>query len=135
MSVIISEFLQSQLGFPFDLQKVKLDDEKPLLIQLDEAFSHIQKEYLQDEKQISSVWKRGQFLLKIAPLYDYDNKTNANGYWSFAKLVIKFGKILQINASKNVYNREQVVNVLQVSFLMTTFYFIFTNNTPFNTNF
>lgn len=121
MTQIINKLLQSQLGFPFDLQKVQLDAEKPLISQLDEAFSCIHKVYLQDEKQITNVWKGGKFLLEIAPLYDYDDKTHANGYWSFAKLIIKFGKILQINANENVYNREQVVSVLQVSNLSKHF--------------
>lgn len=115
ISEILNKLLQSQVGFPFDLHKVEIDVETPLLTQLNEAYTCIDKTYLQDEKQIRSVWKGCIFLLEIAPLYDYNSETHANGYWSFAKLIIKFGKILQITANEDVYSREQVVNVLQVS--------------------
>lgn len=117
MRKIIGQLLKSQVGFPFDSHQVELSTEIPLITQLNETFACIHKTYLQDEELeqvITSVWKGGQFLLEIAPLYDYDASTHANGYWSFAKLIIKFGKVMQIASSEDAFNREQAFHVLEI---------------------
>ena len=114
----ISKLWSSQVGFPFDAAKVELDPAQPLQVHLNEIFTEIKYIHSQDKELVQSVEQAHQgciFLLKIAPLYDYHPSIQANGYWSFAKLIIKIGKIILVTSTENTSNREQIINVLHVN--------------------
>lgn len=107
-----------QIDLPFEARQIELDPERQLESQLEEIFTEIKRIHAEDCELLQCIEKAYEgckLLLEIAPLYDYDRDHQANGYWTFAKLIIKFGKVILVTSNEPVnFKRDQVVHVLQV---------------------
>ena len=117
---VFRQLFSYQIDLPFDSTLIELDSAKSLQLQLEETFLEIKKLYHIDEELIqylNKAYDGCNFLLEIAPLYDYQNH-QANGYWTFVKVIIKFGKTILITTKNNNFQRDHIINVFDVTYFI-----------------
>lgn len=110
-------FIQSPVGYSFDIEKACIDKDRPIEEQLHEVFHSMKETYADDEELIAYIdrIKEDSELIYIqAVLFDFDEQTQGNGYWTLLIIMIKFGRILSDPDLKKKIGRLPLLHLMQI---------------------
>lgn len=116
----VKDVWNKQLGYNFNIEDAAIDPNRTLLEQFDETYETLRRLFYDDLdllEYIKRAHEIGRFLIEIAPHFDYDDNTQANGYWTNVIMSIKISKLIA-SSDPSTYNREHLIHIFHVMTLL-----------------
>nr|XP_046917871.1 hormone-sensitive lipase-like [Dermatophagoides farinae] len=113
----LCNFIQSPVGYAFDIEKARIDNDRSISDQLDQVFHTLTVIYADDVELIDYIQRIRHdvdLVLQQAPLFDLDDQTQGNGYWTLLIIMIKFGRILSTPDLKKKIGRLPLIHLMQI---------------------
>lgn len=113
----LCNFIQSPVGYAFDIEKARIDNDRSISDQLDQVFHTLTVIYADDVELIDYIQRIRHdvdLVLQQAPLFDLDDQKQGNGYWTLLIIMIKFGRILSTPDLKKKIGRLPLIHLMQI---------------------
>lgn len=99
MTQLFRYLWRKQFGFKVDLNQLALEPFDGLEKQFEDVYNQL-KDIFADNADILSYLDKiqvdGKLLFRVAPAYDYRPDTPGNGFWTYLKLLTKFGLYIKL---------------------------------------
>lgn len=123
MSQLLQSLWKAQFGFKVNLDDLALEPLDELEKQFEQVYDHLKIIFANDAeilKYLNQIQVDGKALFQTTPAYDYRPDIPGNGFWTYLKLLTKFGLYMKLYSEAEGENisedlRAKALDICMVS--------------------